>query len=54
VGSLSLNTTRWPHGDTLMRLGGASAWFRPPVHDATPPSLYGVREGPFPRFHTVL
>ena len=25
-----------------------SAWFRPLVHNAAPPSLHGVREGPFP------
>ena len=27
-----------------------SAWFRPPVHNAAPPSLHGVLEGQFPRF----
>ncbi len=27
-----------------------SAWFRRLVHNAAPPSLHGVREGPFPRF----
>ena len=27
-----------------------SAWFRPPVHNAAPPSLPGVLEGQFPRF----
>ena len=31
-----------------------SAWFRPPVHNAVPPSLHGVREGPFPRFGTTM
>ena len=31
-----------------------SAWFRLPVHNAAPPSLHGVREGPFPRFHTTM
>jgi hypothetical protein len=36
-------------GDTL---GGSmpSAWFRRLVHNAAPPSLHGVWEGPFPRF----
>jgi hypothetical protein len=40
-------------GDTL---GGSmsSAWFRRLVHNAAPPSLHGVREGPFPRFHTTM
>ncbi len=42
-----------PYGDTL---GGSmpSAWCRPPVHDAAPPSLHGVREGPFPRFLATM
>ena len=31
-----------------------SAWFRPSVHDAAPPSLHGVREGPFPRFFATM
>jgi hypothetical protein len=31
-----------------------SAWFRLPVHDAAPPSLHGVREGPFPRFGATM
>ena len=31
-----------------------SAWFRLPVHNAAPPSLRGVREGPFPRFHATM
>ena len=31
-----------------------SAWFRPLVHNAVPPSLRGVREGPFPRFGTTM
>ena len=31
-----------------------SAWFRPLVHNAVPPSLHGVREGPFPRFDTTM
>ena len=31
-----------------------SAWFRLLVHNAAPPSLHGVREGPFPRFHTTM
>src|SRR5262249_27924761 len=46
-------TTHQPRGDTL---GGSmpSAWFRPPVHNAVPPSLPGVREGPFPRFGTTM
>ena len=28
----------------------SSAWFRPSGRGAAPPSLHGVREGPFPRF----
>jgi hypothetical protein len=32
----------------------SSACFQPPVHDAAPPSLPGVREGPFPRFVTTM
>jgi hypothetical protein len=31
-----------------------SAWFRPSVRDAAPPSLHGVREGPFPRFLATM
>ncbi len=31
-----------------------SVWFRLPAHNATPPSLHGVREGPFPRFDTTM
>ena len=31
-----------------------SAWFRPLVRDAAPPSFHGVREGPFPRFHATI
>ena len=31
-----------------------SAWFRLPVHNAAPPSLHGVREGPFPRFDATM
>jgi hypothetical protein len=31
-----------------------SAWFRPPVHNAVPPSLHGVREGPLTRFGTTM
>jgi hypothetical protein len=31
-----------------------SAWFRPPVHNAAPPSLPGVLEGQFPRFSATL
>ena len=31
-----------------------SAWFRLPVHNAAPPSLHGVREGPFPRFNATM
>ena len=31
-----------------------SAWFRPSAYDAAPPSLHGVREGPFPRFLTTM
>ena len=31
-----------------------SAWFRPPVPQRGAPSLRGVREGPFPCFHTTL
>ena len=31
-----------------------SAWFRLSVHDPAPPSLHGVREGPFPRFDTTM
>ena len=43
------HTIQRPCGDTL---GGSmpSTWFPPLVHDAAPPSLHGVREGPFPRF----
>jgi hypothetical protein len=32
----------------------SSAWFRLLVHNAAPPSLHRVREGPFPRFPTTL
>src|SRR5262249_47023906 len=45
-------TTQRPCGDTW-RGAMPSAWFRPPVHNAVPPSLHGVREGPFPRFGTT-
>ena len=31
-----------------------SAWFRPPVGNAVPPSLHRVREGPFPRFLATM
>jgi hypothetical protein len=31
-----------------------SAWFWLLIHNAAPPSLHGVREGPFPRFHTTM
>ncbi len=31
-----------------------SAWFRPPVHNAVPPSLPGVLEGQFPRFSATM
>ena len=31
-----------------------SAWFRPSVYNAAPPSLHGVREGPFPRFLATM
>jgi hypothetical protein len=31
-----------------------SEWFQLSVHNAAPPSLHGVREGPFPRFHTTM
>jgi DNA-binding transcriptional ArsR family regulator len=31
-----------------------SAWFRPPVHNAAPPSLTGVLEGQFPRFSATM
>ena len=31
-----------------------STWLRPPVHNTAPPSLHGVREGPFPRFDTTM
>jgi hypothetical protein len=31
-----------------------SAWVRPSVRDALPPSLHGVQEGPFPRFCTTM
>ena len=31
-----------------------SAWFWLLVHNAAPPSLHGVREGPFPHFHTTM
>jgi hypothetical protein len=46
-------TTQRPGGDTR-RGSMPSAWFRPPVHNAVPPSLHGVREGPFPRFGTTM
>jgi len=53
VNSLSLNTTRWFRGDALVRHGVLSAVPTPcPLHDAAPPSLHEVREGPFPRFET--
>ncbi len=39
---------------TRLRGTMSSAWFQPPVHDAAPPSLHGVREGPFPRFFTTM
>jgi hypothetical protein len=31
-----------------------SAWFRRLVHNVAPPSLHGVREGPFPRFDATM
>jgi hypothetical protein len=31
-----------------------SVWFWLLVHNAAPPSLHGVREGPFPRFDTTM
>jgi len=31
-----------------------STWFRSLVHNAAPPSLHRVREGPFPRFHANM
>jgi hypothetical protein len=31
-----------------------SAWFRRLVHNAAPPSLHRVREGPFPRFVATM
>ena len=31
-----------------------SAWFRRLVHNAAPPSLHRVREGPFPRFDATM
>ena len=31
-----------------------SAWCRPLVHNAAPPLLHGVREGPFPRFDATM
>jgi hypothetical protein len=31
-----------------------SAWFLRLVHNAAPPSLHGVREGPFPRFNATM
>ncbi len=31
-----------------------SAWFRLPASNAAPPSLHGVREGPFPRFLATM
>jgi len=47
------HTIRPPCGDTR---GGSmpSVWFQLPVYNAAPPSLHGVREGPFPRFHTTM
>src|SRR5436305_2461790 len=47
------HTTHPLCGDTL---GGSmpSAWFWPLVHNAAPPWLHGVREGPFPRFHATM
>jgi hypothetical protein len=32
----------------------SSACLQPSVHDAAPPSLHGVREGPFPRFVATM
>ena len=31
-----------------------SAWVHLLVHNAAPPSLHGVREGPFPRFDATM
>ncbi len=31
-----------------------SAWFRPPVHNAAPPSLPGVLEGQFSHFSATV
>jgi hypothetical protein len=47
------HTTHSLCGDTL---GGSmpSAWFRLLVHNAASPSLHGVQEGPFPRFHDTM
>ena len=47
------HTIRPPCGVTL-RGPMPSAWFRPSVYNAAPPSLHGVREGPFPRFHATM
>ena len=47
------HTTHPLCGDTL---GGSmpSAWFRLLVHNAAFPSLHGVQEGLFPRFHDTM
>jgi len=47
------HTICWPRGDTL-RGSVSPAWCRPSFHDAAPPSLHGVREGPFPRFDATM
>ena len=47
------HTIRSPCGDTL-RGSMPSTWFRSPGHNAAPPSLHGVQEGPFPRFITTM
>src|SRR4029077_13218975 len=51
----ALSLTR-PGGFAVTRGRGSvsSACFQPPVHDAAPPSLPGVREGPFPRFVATM
>ena len=47
------HTIRGVRGDTPSRLDVLSV-VPTPVHDAAPPSLPGVREGPFPRFNTIM
>jgi len=47
------HTIRRFRGDTLARHGVLGV-VPTPVHDMAPPSLPGVREGPFPRFNATM